>query len=161
MIDELINIIGREALLFEEFLALLDRQKAALVNNDNDQLSAITREQQDKLFQSRELTREREQVVARIKQEQSVEGDLTVRRLIEFADESQSARLLQLRSVILELNDKITHTRNANALLLNQSREFIARTMKMLSRINHPEQNYQSPGAVDKSAHALAVDRRI
>ena len=161
MIDKLINIIGQEALLFEEFLALLDRQKEALVNNDADQLAVITREHQDKLLQSSELTRKREAVVARIKQERAVEGDLTVRRLLEFADENQSSRLTQLRTAILELNDKITHTRNANALLLNQSREFIARTMKMLSRISHPDQTYQSTGTSEQSSHALAVDRRI
>ena len=62
-------------------------------------------------------------MLSRIKQDHTLDGDLTIARLAALADENQAARLMQLRSVILSLNEKINDARNTNAMLLNQSRD--------------------------------------
>ncbi|MBD3257652.1 hypothetical protein GF377_04410 [candidate division GN15 bacterium] len=162
MINKLIQLISQESLLFEEFLELLERQKEALVANDIDLLNRVVDQQRDALRRSHTLNRERESLIEEIKQANAVDGDLTVARLLEFADENQAERLLQLKNIILDLNDKINETRNANALLLNQSREFIAHTMTALAAMNAPEPNYARPGdAKTGQTAALSVDRRI
>jgi hypothetical protein len=161
MINRLIQLIGEEALLFEEFLDLLERQKQALVANDVALLNHTTDQQRQKLRQSHLLNQQREELIAEIKAANAVEGDLTVSRLLAFADENQAVRLLKLKQIILELNDKISETRNANALLLNQSREFIAHTMSALAAMNAPETSYAPGGKPKAGDGALAVDRRI
>jgi hypothetical protein len=161
MIDQLIQVISDEALLFEEFLQLLDRQKEALVANDIDRLNKVTQLQQQKLLESRTLDRRRDQLIAAIKADQAIEDDISVSRLLEFADADQSSRLTQLREAILDLNDRISETRNTNALLLNRSREYISRTMSMLARLHTPDKTYGRRGATGHESAALAVDRRI
>jgi TolA-binding protein len=160
MVNQLIDIISRETLLFEEFLELLERQKQMLVTNNADGLKEITELQRLKLHESYRLNRSREELVLRIKKSNEIEGDVTVTRLLEFVDENQAARLMQLRETILGLNDKIAETRNTNAMLLNQSRDFISRTMTMLSTLNNPDTTYRA-GAKPSDAHAtMLVDRR-
>jgi predicted transcriptional regulator len=159
-VNQLIDIISRETLLFEEFLELLERQKQMLVTNNADGLKEITELQRRKLHESYRLNRSREELVLRIKESNEIEGDVTVTRLLEFVDENQAARLMQLRETILGLNDKIAETRNTNAMLLNQSRDFISRTMTMLSTLNNPDTTYRA-GAKPSDAHAtMLVDRR-
>jgi hypothetical protein len=161
MVNQLIDIISRETLLFEEFLELLERQKHMLVTNNADGLNEITELQRRKLHESYRLNRSREELVRRIKESHALDGDVTVTRLLEFVDENQAARLLQLRETILGLNNKITETRNTNAMLLNQSREFISRTMNMLSTLSSPDTTYRA-GAKPSDAHGtIMVDRRV
>ena len=161
MIDQLIQVISDEALLFEEFLQLLDCQKEALVANDTDRLNEVTQRQQQKLMESRALDRRRDQVVAAIKADNAIDGDVTITRLLQYADENQSSRLTQLRDAILDLNERINETRNTNAMLLNRSREFISRTMSMLSRLHTPSGTYGRGGVNQSENAAVAVDRRI
>ena len=161
MINQLIQVISDEASLFEEFLKLLDRQKEALVANDTERLNQITGLQQQKLLESQALNRKREKVIAAIKQANALEGDLSVTRLLQYADEDQSQKLSQLQQSILGLNDSIAEARNTNVMLLNRSREFISRTMAMLSRLNSPDKTYSRSGAAPSAGSTIAVDRRI
>ena len=157
----MIDIISREAALFESFLELLERQKEMLVANDLDGLNEVVQRQREKLIESKLLNKEREKLVAAIKASRDIEGDLTVTRLLKLVDEDQANRLSQLREIIYSLNDKITATRNTNAMLLNRSREFIAHTMEMLSKINNPDNTYARSGMAVERGSNIMVDRRI
>jgi len=161
MINELIQIISQEALLFEDFLQLLDRQQQKLVANDVAGLNEVSALQQQKLIESQKLNRRREQLIAAIKSVNAVEGDMTIARILEFADKDQAERLTRLRETIITLNDSIGRARNTNAMLLNRSREYIARTMAMLSRVCNPDNTYDSHGTTGEIRRSLAVDRRV
>ena len=63
MINQLIQIISEEAVVFEDFLALLDRQKEILVTNDVDGLNEITEQQRLKLAESQRLNRRRSELM--------------------------------------------------------------------------------------------------
>jgi flagellar biosynthesis/type III secretory pathway chaperone len=160
MINRLIDIIGREAALFESFLELLERQKQMLVTNDVEGLSEVTEQQRRKLIESRLLNRQREELAAQIKESHALDGDVTVSRLLQLADRDQADRLRALRDSILGLNEKITQTRNSNALLLNQSREYISNTIKMLTQIRSPQPTYVKSGVNGDRASNSMLDRR-
>ncbi|MFQ6009168.1 MAG: flagellar protein FlgN [Candidatus Zixiibacteriota bacterium] len=159
MIDRLIDILRQEAALFESFLELLEQQQQMLVNNDVEGLNRVTLQQQERLRESQNLNRQREEIIEHIKQANAVEGDLNVTRLIEMVDQDRAHQLIKLRDLIQSLNDKITTTRNQNALLLNRSREYIAKTMEMLSRINAHSSTYGESGVQKESLASVAVDR--
>lgn len=161
MIDQLIDIISKEAALFESFLELLERQKKMLVANNVDGLNEVTALQQEKLTESRVLNKRREQIIARMKELNALDGDVTVSRLLDIADENQAVRLTQLRDVISSLNLKINESRNTNAILLNQSREFVAKTMAMLAKMNSPTPTYAGKNAPVGSARSVMLDRRV
>lgn len=160
MINQLIDIISKEAALFESFLELLQRQKEMLVANDLDGLQEVTERQHEKLTESRILSKQREELVARIKAARAIDGDLTVSRLLQLVDQNEAQQLTRLRDLILELNQKINDSRNTNAMLLNQSREFVAKTMNMLSRMNNPEPTYGGKRSDKDPTRPVAMDRR-
>jgi hypothetical protein len=160
MIAKLIDIISKEAALFESFLELLERQKQMLVTNNVAGLTEVTARQQEMLSESRALNRRREQILNQIRLDHTLENDVTIARLTALADENQAARLMQLRTVILGLNEKISDARNTNAMLLNQSRDFVAKTMALLARMNNPESNYGSTRHADRSTSTVMLDRR-
>lgn len=159
MVDNLIDIIGREAALFESFLELLKRQQRALVEHDLEELNRVTALQREKLQLSRQLNAERERVLVEIKRTNAIEGDLTVSRLLDMVDRNRAGQLSELRDSILALNDQITKTRNQNAMLLNRSREYIRKTMEMLSHIASPRTTYSASGG-QAGQGTVAVDRR-
>ncbi len=162
MIDTLIDIIGKEAVLFESFLELLEKQQRMLVENNLDGLNQVTAEQHERLTESQMLNSRRMEVVAQIKKDKQIEGNLNITRLLTLIDQQQADRLEQLQDVILSLSDKITETRNQNAILLNRSREYISKTMDMLSKINAPKSpTYGQKGESEHQHAALSIDRRI
>lgn len=160
MINKLIDLIGKEAAVFESFLELLEQQQTMLVTNDVDGLNRITDLQREKLVESQLLNKQRLELVEQIKLANDLEGDVNVTRLLDIVDENQADRLQKLQKLILSLNDKITETRNQNAMLLNRSREYILRTMEMLSKINSPDATYSKPGTKSARQLTVAVDRR-
>jgi len=160
MINKLIDLIGKEAAVFESFLELLEQQQTMLVTNDVDGLNRITDLQREKLVESQLLNKQRLELVEQIKVANDLEGDVNVTRLLDIVDENQADRLQKLQRLILSLNDKITETRNQNAMLLNRSREYILKTMEMLSKINSPDSTYARPGAKTDRQLNVAVDRR-
>lgn len=160
MVDQLIDILGKEASLFESFLQLLQQQQKMLVENDVEGLNGITDLLREKLVESRLLGRQREELVEQIRVANAIEGDLNVTRLLETVGRDHADQLATLRDLILNLSEKITQTRNRNAMLLNRSREYIARTMEMLSRLHTPGDAYAPLGAQPRQVANVAVDRR-
>lgn len=160
MVNQLIDIISREAVVFETFLTLLEQQKQLLLTNDVAGLTNNTAAQQEALMESKRLNQERVRLIAELQQSYDIEGDFGLSRLLELVDQAQAERLTQLRDLIFNLNDEITDVRNANVLLLNQSREYINKTMMMLSQLNHPERTYSRTGNEPTRGDAVAVDRR-
>lgn len=161
MINRLIDIIGKEAVLFESFLALFEKQQEMLVANDADGLNEVTERLREKVVESRLLNKQREELVEEIRLDNRIEGDLNVTRLLDIVDDEQASQLIRLRELITTLNDKIATTRNENATLLNQSREYIKNMMGMLSKLSHPEPAYSSTGAGDQASYNVALDRRV
>lgn len=161
MIDKLIEIIGKEAALFESFLELLEKQQRMLVENNLDGLNEVTADQREKMTESQLLNNRRLELVELIKRDKQIQGDLNVTRLLDLVDKQQADRLSQLQIIIMDLNDKITYTRNQNAMLLNRSREYISKTIDMLSKINTKETTYSPTGMNSDQRMSVAIDRSV
>lgn len=159
MTDRLVRILAKEVELFETFLSLLQRQQELLVANDRDGLTALTETLREKTIESQLLNRQREEEVERIKVVNAIEGNLNVTRLLELVDSTKADQLTRLRDLVYSLHDKITETRNQNALLINRSRESIARMMELLSRVNGSRPTYARDGGDTQMSDNVAVDR--
>jgi len=157
----LIEMIEKEAALFDSFLDLLEQQQAALVANDLEAINRITEMLREKTVQNQFLNRSREEIIDDIRQANAIQGDLSVTRLLELVDEQQADQLRHLRQVIFDLHDKIADTRNRNAQLINRSRDYVARTMAMLAKVGRPDATYASTGLGAGSDRTVAVDWRV
>jgi FlgN protein len=160
LVNKLIELLGREATLFEAFLGLLDRQTEMLVANDIAGLNAVTERMREKLVESQLLNAQRMELVERIRVANAIQGDLNVSLLLEIVDSQQADQLQRLRSLLLDLNDRIGASRSRNELLLNRSRMYIARMMEMLAKVGKPEGGYTANGPQQTADMHLALDRR-
>jgi len=160
MIDQLIDTLAREAALFESFLGQLEEQRQALLNNDVDRLNEVTAAMREKYVESQTIVRQREELVEQIKRANNLDGDVNVTRLVELVDEQQAGRLSHMRDLICGLDEKIVQVRNQNAMLLNRSREFIVKSMQMLSQVGRPEGGYSPQGSPAGEGSRVMVDRR-
>ena len=160
LVLELIEVLEREASLFETFLELLERQQEALVKNDVDVINDVTLKQREKTMESVALSRRREELVKELSSDGSVADNLTISRLIATVSSGQAVELARLRDNILGLNDKIEKVRSQNGLLIDNSRKNIMKTMEMLGRIRRPENGYHKEGLAAKVDVNVALDRR-
>lgn len=157
---ELIDVLKKEASLFETFLELLEKQQKALVANDIDRLNEVTELQRDRIAQSGALARKREALIKKLASEQSAAEDLTISRLMDSVAPGQASMLEALRETIIDLNEKIMKVRSQNEMLINRSRENIVKTMELLGRFKVPNGNYQNEGKINAAQTNLALDRR-
>lgn len=160
MIGKLLDIIGREATLFESFLHLLDRQRDCLVRNDTEHLAELTELMREKVVESQLLNDQREQVIRELKAARAIDGDLTVSRLLEILDTQEAGQLQTLRDTIIELNKRISVTRQQNEVLLDRSRSYIQKTLELLAQLEEPTGVYLPGGAPTTTNASLVVDRR-
>ncbi|RME20659.1 MAG: hypothetical protein D6800_12930, partial [Candidatus Zixiibacteriota bacterium] len=100
------------------------------------------------------------ELIARIARENALDGDVTVSRLLAVANADQAEKLHRLRDLVFTLHEHIEKSRNRNAMLINQSRQIIAQTMNMLSRMHTPEGGYSADGSTHDNHATLVMDRR-
>jgi flagellar biosynthesis/type III secretory pathway chaperone len=160
VIGKLLDIISREATLFESFLHLLDRQRDCLVRNDTEHLAELTELMREKVIESQLLNDQREQIIRELKAAKAIDGDLTVSRLLEILDAQEAGQLQTLRDTILDLNKRITVTRQQNEMLLDRSRGYIQKTLELLAQLEEPTGVYLPGGTPTTTNASLVVDRR-
>lgn len=163
MLDTLIQLLQAQADCFDRFLTALRAQRQALVQPDHASLLVANEQLSEIVARIHILNRQREETLREAQQLYSLTGDLTLGRLLEIATDDQATKLLRLRDVILEQDLRIAELREGNVMLINQSRELIARTMRSLSEMSAPAANYASSGvstSLRTQPAAVAVNRR-
>ena len=75
--------------------------------------------------------------------------------------DTDAGRLSHMRDLICGLDEQIVQVRNQNAALLNRSREFIDKSMQMLSRVGRSEGGYSPSGSSTGNGTRVMVDRRV
>jgi molybdopterin converting factor small subunit len=149
LVQELIEVLKKEASLFETFMELLERQQEALVKNDVTALNQITELQREKTIECRILAGQREAITGRLALEHGSAEDITVSKLVASVPPGQASMLETLRETILDLNDKISKIRSRNEMLINRSRESIMKTVELLGRFKLPPNGYHEKGKVN------------
>jgi flagellar biosynthesis/type III secretory pathway chaperone len=160
-LDRLIAVIGEEACLFEQFLALLEHQQEMLVKGDRAELQAVNARLQTVIAHSQQMERQRAEAVEAIRTRDGMEADVTIARICDIADTERSSQLRNLREVILGLYSRIEETRMRNGLLVEQSLEQIQHTLEMLGRVPARRETYQQQGRRNEEYVPLGIDRRV
>jgi len=148
MLNKLINIINRETENFEQFLDLLEKQQRLLDNNDIDELILLTDKQHELMVTSQHLYEERFGLICQLKMEEKYHSDRELKRLTDTIEHTQANRLLVLQELLVKINNDISKTRYENNRLLKKSREYIFKTIKILSNMNNLELNQSVTDAI-------------
>lgn len=160
LVVELIQLLEQEASLIETFLALLEEQQAALVQNDLEAINRVTNLQRKKAAEGGKLSRRRDELIGRISEIYDGTANISISRLINLVSSGQAHDLSRIKDTILDLSEKVNKVKTQNELLINQSRENIKATMELLGRIKTPQTQYQKEGRTDGPTASVALDRR-
>lgn len=158
MINKLIDIISREARAFENFLMLLEEQQKSAEEGNSSLMAEIIEHQREEIIKSRILYNERKELLEKIKKD----GQLLtseIQRLVETIENTQSDRMIILQKLFTELDDKIQNGRQQNRQLLKQSKEYIYRSIKMLSEIYSPDWNSSISEAICRHEGCAAEEK--
>jgi flagellar biosynthesis/type III secretory pathway chaperone len=161
LLDKLISVIGDEAVLFEKFLELLERQQQALIANDADDLKEVTARLQQVVSHSQKLEACRIESVEEIRRLGGSDANLNVSQICEMADSARSNQLRTFRDTILGLYSRIEEIRMRNGLLIEQSLEQIQHTIDTIGKIPAQKETYHKQGGFSRDFNRLGVDRRV
>lgn len=148
MIDQLIDIINLETSNFERFLNLLERQQCLTGDDNIVELLSLTDKQHELMISSQLLYEERFNLISQLKKEDKYSSDRELKRLTDTVEQTQANRLLILQKLLVKINNDISRTRSENNRLLKKSREYIFKTIKILSNMNNLELNQSVSNAI-------------
>jgi len=152
----LIRIVSREAEHLDTLLQTLTRQQRMLVKGDISGVEENVREQEQAIHVARELERERCRLLDHLAQHLDGAPDsLTLTRLAELLSGKYSARLKELRKMLLATTENIEHKRTQNEMLINRSLMHIGETMRLLAGSAASVPSYSANPVTAKSTVAL------
>lgn len=148
MITQLLDIINSETANFEQFLNLLEKQQTIIADECPNELLMLTDKQRELMITSQLLYEERFNLICQLKKEDKYKSNRELKRLTDTIEQTQANRLLVLQELLVKINNDITRTRCENNILLKRSREYIFKTIKILSNMNNLELNQSVTDAI-------------
>jgi flagellar biosynthesis/type III secretory pathway chaperone len=138
IIESLTGIVEREVRAFKTLLEALEAQQASIVRGDPEAVSATTDRVETLVGETRTLEQERWGQSLALSKRMAVEQKLTLTALIPMVEKKYADRLEALRSMLVELAEKIRNTNEHNRRLLAQSLEFVDRSIRSLTENRNP-----------------------
>lgn len=134
LINELIEILNKQALAYEELLILSTEKKSVIINNDIDALQKITIVENKIVSRSQKLEEKRLELMKDISSVLNRKNEELTLSLLEALMEGQDEAPL-ISEVRTKLKDTVTKLKEANDLntqLIEGSLEYIEFTMNLV-----------------------------
>jgi flagellar biosynthesis/type III secretory pathway chaperone len=138
IIESLTRIVEREVQAFTTLLEALEAQQASIVQGDTEAVSVTTERVENLVGETRNLEQERWGQSIALSKRMAVEQKLTLTALIPMVEKKYADRLDALRSMLVELAERIRDTNEHNRRLLAQSLDFVDRSLRTLTENRNP-----------------------
>jgi flagellar biosynthesis/type III secretory pathway chaperone len=152
----LTELLDKELATFRLMLAALDSEQRALIDNDIQGLDEAVATQ--KALVQRASTQELARVKIIRQMAPMMHEDpktLTLRRLIDLAEESFAGRLTAQREELVILQDQLRKNNRQNAVLIKQSMKYVDKTLLILMGGSSNGSRYVRTGKADTSKSNL------
>lgn len=156
--EQLVAVVAQEAEHCERLLSLLRRQQRHLVEGNTIKLPANVREQECAMRHSRQLEKQRQEILERLAQLPADGGrkpDLS--RLIATLSDDYGRRLEQLRDTLAAAIQQVSKTKEQNTMLIERSLFNIGETMRLLAAANGDGGYAAVPAVTSGATGPLAV----
>jgi len=163
-LNELIDVLTREQVVFQEYLALLNEQQAHLIQNDLDGVKSSTDKINELAQEASNLEGSRRLILTRISKEANTEPEkLSISKLIAIFDNPRFKELERFKNAMIETYQRINEQKARNELLIEQSIKMISQTMQYIHEVNNPKATYENPSLSGGGAkgNAVLVSRMI
>lgn len=158
LIQSLVNLIRQEENMMIDFLAVLDRQKALLLENNLEEFEHTIAEQERILTIIHELEEKRIEVIVDIAKGLQIEGEvLTLTRLIEMTLGEFDDELKDLKKSLNRLVDRIRKANQVNAHLVHRSLNYIQKSVSWLIDSGDLSVTYSHVGNMNQSTVGAVI----
>ncbi len=157
LINELTDVLEKEAALYNELLSISRRKTPVLVEGKVAELENITKEEQSLVLQLSELENRREKLMEEVSGKMSIKPEnLTVTELVKHVGNRQGERLDKVRKHILDVIEELRSTNQLNAELVRNSLDFINFSLNLITSFEG-EGNTYNGGAKKSGSKAKSL----
>jgi len=142
-VSQLIEVINKEVLCLEKFLALLSEEQKFLVEDEVGFLRKSIEEQEKTIWEARKLEETRIKLTDSLAEKLKIDkGEVKLSKLIELVEESYSTKLRELQSTLTTLYTKLERQRKKNEFLIKQSMKYVDKSMKIFLGLERKDPGY-------------------
>jgi flagellar biosynthesis/type III secretory pathway chaperone len=154
---ELIDILTREQVVFQEYLGLIRDQQKHLIQNDLDAVKDSTDRINALAKEAANLENSRRDILSSISIKIDTEPvRLDVSRLLAIFDNPRFKELEHFKDTMLEIHNRIGEQNTRNELLIEQSIRMISQTMLFINEVNSPDTIYENSSITVEGANGNA-----
>jgi hypothetical protein len=162
LIDELIDVLNKESVLYEDILKMSGSKTDIIVQGKVSDLESITRIEQALILQIGKLENEREKIADRLAKQLKVEpSEITVTKLSKYLPKGDASRLkaccIKFGSTIKSLSD----TNGLNSKLIRNSLDYIDFSLNIFSNAGSANNLYSNLGQTNDSKKRNFFDMKL
>lgn len=161
-INDLMDILEREAGIYEDLLKLSRDKTDIIVKGKVTELDNITKLEQTLILNMAKLEALREKIVNDLSAEIYVNpSEITVSELLKHLDDSQAQRLEAYKTNLLNTISEIKDINEVNSKLINNSIDYINFSVNILSSTPAGDNNYGNTGHTNEGKQKTYFDIKL
>lgn len=148
LLEDLISVLEKETLLYQEFLHLLKKERESISSFSEEHLNEIA-EKNELVAALRNAEGVRGVILSGLGDEFDVKDlELTISYLIERLDEPYSSRLKNCANSLSHMVGEVSEFNRDNGVLIERSLKYINDSIRLLSGLTEERHTY-SPSAAE------------
>jgi flagellar biosynthesis/type III secretory pathway chaperone len=162
MVNELINILNKEAAVYEGVLKLSRSKTDTIIAGRVAELEGVTRLEQSMILQMGKLEEQREELVDRLSVRLKVPAeDITVSSLEKLLEEEQAEKLKACRKTLGRVLKELSDMNELNSKLIRSSLDYIDFSINLLAGTQLAGNMYGNAGQASDSKKRNFFDVKL
>ena len=161
-VDQLVMALEKEEEIYNEILELFANKKSAIIDGDIKKLEKIVTEEKALAISLVKLDNIRIRIVNEILRENNIESVDNITELSEYIDENSKKQILDLKSKLNVVINKVRSENEINNDLVKQQLDYINLNVDLMTNIDLGSNNYGKTATDDvKRGRKNLFDARI
>lgn len=145
--NKIIEVINKEAALYEEMLELSKNKKDIIVNGKVAELESITKLEQSMVFKLSKLEDEREELASKLAAELGISNNkITVKVLLSKLPKTQANEMENCCKNLSSILSDLKEINSLNSKLIKNSLDYIDFSINILGSLGPSGNNYENSG---------------
>ncbi|MEA1976186.1 MAG: flagellar protein FlgN [Bacillota bacterium] len=161
-VDQLVMALEKEEEIYNEILELFNNKKRAIIDGDIKKLENVVTEEKALAISLVKLDNIRIRIVNEILRENDIESVDNITELSEYIDENSKKQILDLKSKLNVVINKVRSENELNNDLVKQQLDYINLNVDLMTNIDLGSNNYGKKATDDvKRGRKNLFDARI
>ncbi len=141
-VDKLVMALEKEEEIYTEILELSLNKKRAIIDGDIKEIEKIVNEEKAIAISLVKLDNIRIRIVNEILKENNIDSVENITELSEYIDESSKKEILELKTKLNDVINKVKNENDINKDLVKQQLSYINFNVDLMTNINLGSNNY-------------------